>query len=397
MRTNNQLKRKQGLPLLKCMFLTLLLVSANGAWAQSDQSPTQTVCTGNEPYRVTATTGSTYTWDITPGNPGTEWEIHEAGNAITVDWSVPGVYTLSVIETNAQGCAGLPQSVVVTVNTAPNVNDLPDLTACNGGSIASINFTGSVPGTVYSWTNDNTAIGLAASGTGNIAPFNVINIGTTPIVATITVTPSFTNGGRTCTGTPQIFTITVYPQITITATPSPAAICSGATTSIALTSNTGTATFTWTAALTSGTATGFSAGSGATIAQTLTNTTNSPATVTYTITVSDNTCPGTGIDVVVTVYPLTVPTITPAVTPVCFGNTGVYTTESGMTDYTWVATGGVINSGQGTESIGVTWNGTGPYNLSVTYTNGSGCPVVTPTILPVTVTPAPVTSPIFHN
>ena len=62
--------------------------------------------------------------------------------------------------------------------------------------------------TTYTWTNDRPSIGLAASGTGNILPFNAINTGTTPVVATITVTP--VTGG--CAGAPRTFTITVNPS-----------------------------------------------------------------------------------------------------------------------------------------------------------------------------------------
>ena len=65
--------------------------------------------------------------------------------------------------------------------------------------------------TTYNWTNDTPSIGLAASGTGNILPFNAINTGTTPVVATITVTP--VTGG--CAGTPITFTITVNPSPTL--------------------------------------------------------------------------------------------------------------------------------------------------------------------------------------
>ena len=60
-------------------------------------------------------------------------------------------------------------------------------------------------------SNNTPSIGLAASGSGNIASFNAVNTGTTPVVATITVTPSYTNAGITYTGTPQSFTITVNP------------------------------------------------------------------------------------------------------------------------------------------------------------------------------------------
>jgi hypothetical protein len=211
MKTHNQLRRNQGMLLHGWMLLMLLLPGTVRVWAQSSQSPTQTVPVGNEPYLVTPTPGSTYNWDITPGNSGTEWAINGTGNSVSVDWNIPGVYTLSIVETNGSGCQGLPVSVVVTVNPDPSVDDPTDQAICNGSPTASVNFTGAVPGTVYNWINDTPSIGLAATGTGNIASFNAVNTGTSPVVATITVTPSYTNAGITYTGTPQSFTITVNP------------------------------------------------------------------------------------------------------------------------------------------------------------------------------------------
>lgn len=211
MRTQNQLGRKPVLLLYGSMLLLLLLPGTSGVWAQTNQSPTQTVPVGIEPYLVTPTSGSTYNWDINPGNSGTEWEISGTGNSISVDWNTPGVYTLSVIETNGSGCQGLPVSVVVTVNPGPSVDDPPDQAVCNGSPTTAVNFTGLLPGTVYNWINDTPSIGLEAAGSGNIASFNAINTGTIPVVATITVTPSYTNAGITYTGTPQSFTITVNP------------------------------------------------------------------------------------------------------------------------------------------------------------------------------------------
>ena len=66
------------------------------------------------------------------------------------------------------------------------------IVVCNGDDIAEIVFsTANENGTtVYSWTNDNTSIGLAASGTGDITTFEA-TAGTSPELATITVTPSY--------------------------------------------------------------------------------------------------------------------------------------------------------------------------------------------------------------
>ena len=65
--------------------------------------------------------------------------------------------------------------------------------------------------TTYAWTNSAPSIGLPASGTGNIPSFTAINPGTVPVVATIVVTPTFTNGSAACAGPSKSFTITVNP------------------------------------------------------------------------------------------------------------------------------------------------------------------------------------------
>jgi gliding motility-associated-like protein len=50
-------------------------------------------------------------------------------------------------------------------------------------------FSGTPAGVGFSWVNSNPAIGLAASGTGNIPLFTAINKGNDPITSNITITP----------------------------------------------------------------------------------------------------------------------------------------------------------------------------------------------------------------
>ena len=120
------------------------------------------------------------------------------------------------------GCKRV-DTVVVTVNPTITVNDITDQTVCNGGTTTAVTFSTNAPneGTVtYSWTNNNTAIGLAASGTSdNIPAFTATNNTTESIVATITVTPTYTYGGKSCVGTEEVFTITVkdLPAVAVTA------------------------------------------------------------------------------------------------------------------------------------------------------------------------------------
>ena len=65
--------------------------------------------------------------------------------------------------------------------------------------------------TTYAWTNDNPDIGLDPNGNGDILSFTATNNTTSALVATIEVTPTYENGGVTCAGNPETFTITVNP------------------------------------------------------------------------------------------------------------------------------------------------------------------------------------------
>ena len=292
-----------------CWMILLLLGCAGRAWAQSNQSPVQTVCPGNEPYLVTATPGSTYTWTITPGTSGSEWQINGTGNSISVDWNLHGVYTLSLTEGNAEGCYGPARSVVVTVNPSPTGTIAGTTTVCQNATAPLITFTGANGTAPYTFTYN-------------------INGG-----ANLTVT---TTSGNSVTVTAPTGTTGIFAYNLISVRDASATSCPQAQ---------------------SGTAT-------------------------------------------VTVNTLLIPTITATVNPVCFGTTGVvYTTEPGMTNYTWVVTGGIVTAGGTTTSntVTVTWNGAAPYSVSVNYNNPGGCPASSPTIMDVTVTPLPVTSPIFHN
>lgn len=124
-----------------------------------------------------------------------------SGNSISVSPTASTSYFV-----RAEGPCGMTNcaSFTVTVNPIPTVDAISDQTLCNGEMSSQVSFTGAVGGTNYTWTNDNANIGLAASGTGDIASFASTGTAATE-VATISVTPE-ANG---CTGTPETFTITV--------------------------------------------------------------------------------------------------------------------------------------------------------------------------------------------
>ena len=112
----------------------------------------------------------------------------------------------------------------------PYVDPVSNVVACGGEMVSGITFTGTA-GATFNWSNNNTATGLAASGTGNIAGFTAANVSTQQ-VSTITVTPVL--GAET--GTPINFTITVKPKPSLAlGTITNPSTCGGANGSIAFT------------------------------------------------------------------------------------------------------------------------------------------------------------------
>jgi hypothetical protein len=132
---------------------------------------------------------------------------------------------------------------------------------------------------------------------------------------------------------------------------------------------------------------------------TISGTPATPGTYTYQVILSAS-CGASTTTGTITVNPILTPTITSSVSPVCLGTAGVvYTTEPGMSNYVWGVSGGIITSG-GTptdNTVTITWNGTGPYSVTVNYSRAGGCSSGTPATQIVNVTQPPVTSPIYHN
>ena len=106
-------------------------------------------------------------------------------------------------------CNGIPEQFTITVNPAPIVNSVNDITVCNGQTVPLVDFSGNA--TVFEWFNDNTSIGLPNSGVGDITSFTAVNNSSVPIVATINVVSSFSSNGVNCPGPSETFTITVNP------------------------------------------------------------------------------------------------------------------------------------------------------------------------------------------
>jgi hypothetical protein len=109
------------------------------------------------------------------------------------------------------GCTGASQTVTVIVKPVPNAHGQNNVTLCDSTTSPEFFLNGDVPNTVFSWTNNQPGIGLAASGTGDILPALINISGNQNVVITITVTPSL-NG---CIGANESHTITVLGNPTV--------------------------------------------------------------------------------------------------------------------------------------------------------------------------------------
>ncbi len=177
-----------------------------------NQPGNQVVCNGGATTAVAFTgtvAGTVFNW--TNNTPSIGLAATGTGNipvftaVNTTNAPVTATITVTPVVTST-GCVGVARTFTITVNPTATVGIVPNQTLCTGSSTAAINFTSTVAGTTFSWTNNTPSIGLAASGTGNIPSFIAINTTPTAVTATITVTPNTAAG---CIGVSTTFTITV--------------------------------------------------------------------------------------------------------------------------------------------------------------------------------------------
>ncbi|MEJ7694577.1 PKD-like domain-containing protein, partial [Daejeonella sp.] len=162
--------------------------------------------------------GATFTWTnsspaigLAASGSGTQPSF-TAINGTTV--AVTATITVTPV---LNGCTGTSSNYTITVNPTAVVAVPANFSVCSGATVSAANFSSTPAGATYTWTNSNTAIGLAATGTGNVPSFTAASSGS----ATITVTP-YLNG---CAGTPSSYVITVSPLPVVAATASDETSC----------------------------------------------------------------------------------------------------------------------------------------------------------------------------
>ena len=317
-----------------------------------------TACAGSQ-FQLCATGGANYTWTGPSGAVGT-------GSCVTV--TAPTVTSTTVFSYTVTTTLTCPQTCTYSSVTSVTVNPTPIFsvnshTICNG-SQTTVTVTGATSGLTYSWTPST---GLSAT-TGT----SVVASPTTTTAYTVSTTNSFG-----CTGT-ATFTITVRPLPSLSASASPANICTSAlTNTTALSSVTNGHTIAWTAP--------------ASTTLSCTSCSNPTATIsgtgvfTFTVTATNTltTCSRT---TTVSVTVNLIPDVAVTSATICPGSVTTLT-ASGASTYTWSANAGSAT----TATVSVSPASTTVYTVTGTDANGCSSSATS------TVTTLPVTTPVFSG
>jgi gliding motility-associated-like protein len=298
-----------------------------------------TLCSGAPVGALVAWTGPAYA------------ALNPCPTIVSATAAMTGNYTVTVLLNGCQAQQILP----VVVNPAPTVTPISPITLCSGATVPAQTFTGTPATATYTWTNNQTSIGLAASGNGGLPSFTATNNSATPVVATVSVVPHL----GTCNGTASNFTITVNPAPTITV-PASNVYCEGAIVpAIPWTTSSATATVAWT---NNNTATGMGALGTGTIPTFTASQVTTQTISTITATPSQGACVGTPVTFNLTVNNAPSATITD-IGPLC-SNVGFQTLVAATPGGTWSGPG-IINTSSGLFNPLTAGAGTTP---TITYT-----------------------------
>ncbi|MES2285618.1 MAG: gliding motility-associated C-terminal domain-containing protein, partial [Bacteroidota bacterium] len=328
--------------------------------------PSATYCISGTPQTPTITGLPGGTFISSPAG----LSINPSTGMITLSTSALGAYILSYITNGA--CPDTSSIIMTITNANPLANfSYPGSPFCQntsdpyplfGSGASAGTYTASPAGLVFVHVNTG-QIDLSASAAGTYTVTNTIPI------------------SGTCGFVSATSTVVINASPVAIATTSSQNVCTGGTTSIALSSSVSGATYTWTVVQTG--VSGATAGTGPSISQTLTGS----GSAIYTITPSANGCIGVP----------TVVTITVSALPVV-DTTGVLITPANCGSATGVISGVVMTSGQGpftyewkdslNQTVGTNANltnvGQGNYSVIVTDSNGCSSVVAGPFVLTAT-------------
>jgi len=334
----------------------------------------ETVCNGNNFTAINfsgSVTGTNYSWTNTISNIG----LAANGTGNITSFTGTNLTSMTTIGTitvtpEANTCTGTPINFTLTVNPTPNVTPPSDHTYCSGVIATQVALTGGVAGTTFSWNNNNTSIGLVASGSSNIPSFTTSNTTNFPIFGVVSITPT----ANTCVGAAVTYTYTINPIPMMNAL-NDVYYCNGdITQQISLYTTPGGGQVNWT---NNNTATGLAASGSAFIPSfTAANTGSSIITSLVTITPTLNNCVGPDSTVLITISPS--PVLNAIANPTyCTGATSTpvtFTTTPTGSTYSWTNSNNAITGGLSTIGTGDL-----PSYLAVNQGNSSQTTTITVT------------------
>ncbi len=334
---------------------------------------TSTGCLNSTSIFSTENGMSAYNWTVTPG--GT---IISGNNTsmVTVSWINTGPQTITVNYQNSNGCtASNPAVKIITVVVPP----VPGINGANSACIGAVSqvYTTETGMSAYTWNISSG--GFITSGAGT----NAITV-TWNAIGNQTVSVNYINPSGCAATSPAIKNVVVNP-LPIPTVAGYDTVCVNQLSWFM--TEAGMTGYQWTV----GNGGTIISGAGSNLIQVSWSTVGTKViTIHYT---DPNGCASAVPGLKNVVVRLLNPTIT-GVSTVCAGTAGVvYTTQPGMSTYSWTVTsGGVITSGAGTNSIHVTWNTPGAQSISVNYSNSFGCTAPAPGTLAVTVNVLPLPS-----
>lgn len=296
-------------------------------------------------------TGYTYSW--TPATGISNTSIADP-TVIIPDTNV--MVTLSYILTATNNGCSNADTIEITTNTTPNIQVIGDDTVC-AGNIATLIATG---GTSYLWQD------AASPGTIISTSDSVVFSGLNVITYIVTGTTS-----DNCSAT-DTFTVNISQNPIVSAFASNDSICKGDTVSLFAS---GAQNYTWENIGAPGVIIGTNSSLNIYL-----NTTSTFVVTGY----NQQGCPDKDTLTITIIYEPAPPIILGALVICSDANPYPYVAQTALTGLTfnWTVTNGTILDGQGTDSINVNWNASGPYQVLLIAVNPLGCSS-SPTSIPV--------------
>ncbi len=270
------------------------------------------VCPGNNiapPAFQSIPAGASFTWT----NSNTNIGIQASGQGNLVPWNAPINNTVNPIvgliiitPTVGNACAGVNDTIVVTVFPSPQITNSPlQQTLCEGAPTAPVNITSNLAGSTLTWNFLTAGGGLSGhpvgSGSNTIPAITFSNNASSQQTAQYTLTATSTNQ---CPSAPVTYTFNVNP-IPVLNNPGGQTVCSGLpTVQAAFAADVQGTSFTWTAITPPAGLSGFTAsGTGNLSPMTILNSTPNPLQLVYSVTPSANGCSGAPLNYTITVNP----------------------------------------------------------------------------------------------